>query len=622
MSLSRFFQASAVLGTLVTIGSAGAALTGCGLLCTSSVSDEAAAPSSGGRDFQNAGAAAPNEPSTRTDATRLVAEADIVQLDAERNWLYTISRSGTLAVVDGSQPSALTLLGKFALRGEPFEMYRREGALLVLANQGVRFDGGLADPLPEDATPTPPVATSSSLLQAIDLADPASPKAVGTLSIPGEIADSRIVGDVLYVASWENGACYGCGPKARTVVTTFDVASPSSPKQIDQIVFESAATYANVTTTTTPWKRSIIATKDRLYVGGIGAEATSTNEGVIEVLDISDPTGHLVHGATLAVAGPILSRWQMDEYDGVLRVVSQRGATRNPNGEQYPDVDTFRIESSASLVRVGHTTLQLPRQEGLKSVRFDGKRAYAITFETVTRRDPLFTIDLSDPAKPTQKGDLDMPGWVFHIVPRGDRLIGLGLDREQTTASGGALNVSLFDVADLSRPALLSRVAFGPQWASSDAELTQLSMAEDQDRIQKAFRLFDDGLITIPFSDPATASSCRGGQSGVQLVEWTREGLTKRAMLPVDGNPRRALRRDSSSTREVIAVSDSHVVAFDIRSRDAVVPTAKVEIGRCVPRPVSPQSSMPGGGGGGPWMGGEGSGWEGGEGIGGSSSCR
>lgn len=621
MSLSRFFQASAVLGTLVTIGASGAALTGCGLLCASSFSDETSAPTSGGaRGSQNAGAA-PAEAATGTDATRLVAEADIVQLDAERNWLYTISRSGTLAVVDGSQPSALTLLGKFALRGEPFEMYRREGALLVLANQGVRFDGGLADPLPEDSAPTPPVATSSSLLQAIDIANPESPKSVGTLSIPGEIADSRIVGDVLYVASWENGACYGCGPTARTVVTTFDIANPSAPKQIDQMIFSSAPSYSNVTTTTTPWKRSIIATKDRLYVGGIAAEATSTNEGVIEVLDISDPTGHLVHGATLAVAGPILSRWQMDEYEGTLRVVSQRGAARNVNGEQYPDVDTFRIESSSSLLRVGHTTLKLPKQEGLKSVRFDGKRAYAITFETVTRRDPLFTIDLSDPAKPTQKGDLDMPGWVFHIVPRGDRLIGLGLDRDQSTASGGALNVSLFDVADLSRPSLLSRVAFGPQWASSDAQLTQQSMAEDQDRIQKAFRLFDDGLITIPFSDPYTAQTCQRGQSGIQLVEWTRESLTKRAMLPVDGNPRRALRRDSSSTREVIAVSDSHVVAFDIRSRDAVVPTAKVEIGRCVPRPLAPQATMPVGGGGGPWMGGEGSGWEGGEG-GGGSSCR
>ena len=111
----------------------------------------------------------------------------------------------------------------------------------------------------------------------------------------------------------------------------------------------------------------------------------------------------------LSTSGPVMSRWQMDETGGILRVITQRGSSRTINGEAYPDIDTFRIESSSSMLRLGHTTMRLPRQEGLKSVRFDGPRAYAITAYTEPTRvtDPLFTIDLSDPANPTQKGELE-----------------------------------------------------------------------------------------------------------------------------------------------------------------------------------------------------------------------
>jgi hypothetical protein len=403
------------------------------------------------------------------------------------------------------------------------------------------------------------------------------------------------VGDVLYVATYENAACWSCAVRPRTVVTSFDVAQPASPRQIDQVIYDSEGTYGNVTTTTTPWKRSLVATPTRLYVGGL-ADAASTSEGVIEVLDLGDPGGKLVRGAKIAVDGPVLSRWQMDEHEGTLRVVSQRGAARNVNGERFPEVETFRVASASSVALLGRTTLSLPRQEGLKSVRFDGKRAYAITFETVTNRDPLFTIDLSNPAVPVQRGSLAMPGWVFHIVPKGDRLIGLGLDR---TSTQGQLNLSLFDVSNLDAPTMVQRVDFGPNGIWNDASLTNGVLAEDQDRIQKAFRVFDDGLITVPYSDPGYGGgdACTSGRSGVQLLSWSGTGIRQHALLPVGGNPRRALRRDSESSKELLAISDSAVVAFDIARRDVALPTASVKIGECVARPwtlpTAPNDLMP-----------------------------
>ena len=282
----------------------------------------------------------------------------------------------------------------------------------------------------------------------------------------------------------------------------------------------------------------------------------------------------------------------MDEHEGVLRVISQRGAGRTSNGEKFPDLDTFRIESTSSLPRLGHTTITLPRQEGLKTVRFDGLRAYAITFN---QTDPLFALDLSTPANPAQKGELHMPGWMYHLEPRGDRVLGLGLDR---TDRSGNLNVTLFDVSDLSAPKLVERVSFGPSNMYEDYMITNGVLAEDQDRIQKAFRVFDDGLIAIPFSGGTGygGDACKGG--GVQLVDWTRSSLVKQALLPVSGNARRAIRRDSEQMKELIAVSDSNVSSFQIDQRAAVKPTADVVIGSCVAR--STPNGGPVGGFGGP----------------------
>lgn len=523
-----------------------------------------------------------------------------MQLDDEQDRIYAMSKSGSLAIVDAHTPGSLSLMGKSSLAGQPFEMYRRGDVLIAMSNGAVNGSGQVQDPLPEDAAPPPPDATQSAAITAVDVSNPSAMKTLATFKLPGEIADSRIVGNILYVATYENISCYGCGTKPRTLVTSFDVSSPVAPKQVDQVTFESGSQAGGFNAAwSTPWKRSIIATTNRLYVGGLAADqGKTTDEGEIEVLDISDPTGKITHGAKITMAGPIMSRWQMDETDGVLRVVSQRGAGRTQNGEQFPDIDTFRIESSSSILRLGHATMKLPRQEGLKTVRFDGTRGYAITFN---QTDPLFTIDLSNPATPTQKGELQIPGWMFHLEPRGDKLIGLGLDRNDVS---GNLNVSLFDVANLDKPTLLQRVSFGPTNVYEDYMITQGVLAEDQDRIQKAFRIDQDGLISIPFSagtnvcgSSTTNTGNQGGGTakpnpnnvaGIQLIDWAGAALTKRAMLPLAGNPRRAIRRDSDTMKELIAVSDSNVTAFKIDQRDVVNQMADLVIGKCVPRSASP----------------------------------
>jgi hypothetical protein len=152
----------------------------------------------------------------------------------------------------------------------------------------------------------------------------------------------------------------------------------------------------------------------------------------------------------------------------------------------------------------------------------------------------------------------------------------------------------------MAAPTLVQRVSFGPTNMYEDYSITNGVLAEDQDRIQKAFRVFEDGLIAIPFSGAtstgASGNSCIAQGSGIQLVDWTSTSLTKHAMLPVSGNARRAIRRDSAVAKELIAVSDSNVTSFSLDLRDAPKQNADVVIGSCVTR-TTPNGGYVGGGG-------------------------
>jgi len=99
-------------------------------------------------------------------------------------------------------------------------------------------------------------------------------------------------------------------------------------------------------------------------------------------------------------------------------------------------------------------------------VRFIGSTAYVVTFRQV---DPLFVVDLSDPAAPRMDGQLDLQGYSAYLHPVGDGLLlGVGQD---ATGQGRLLGtlLSLFDVSDPAHPTRLQQVALGTG-SSSEVE--------------------------------------------------------------------------------------------------------------------------------------------------------
>jgi len=481
------------------------------------------------------------------DAARAISEADVLQLAGDR--LYALSRYNGLTLVDISDPAQLRIEGMYRSAAEPFEMYVEDGIVFAMFNSWYSY-------VCDEATSVCSWQTTSRM-QALDTRDPAHITLLADQEVPGNISDSRRVGDVLYLATQQYGYCWGCDQQANTTLTSFNVADPTRFSQVDQLRLPvEGGNYGG--------DRSIAVTDQRIYIAGQEWSLDgSPLPGSVQVVDISDASGALVQGATFAVAGPIQSRWQMDEYEGVFRVISQPGGwgTTAP-----PVMQTFRVNAADDIALAGSLTVALPPNEVLQSARFDGPRGYAITAE---RRDPLFTFDLSDPARPRQVGRLEMPGFVYHMEPRGDRVYALGFDSENPD---GALNVSLFDVANLDQPTLLSRVGFGGDWGN---------FAEGQNQIHKAFSILpDEGLILVPFSggsyDQNTCEYDYG--SGIQLVDFTDTALTRRGVAPQVGNARRAfLHRD-----RLFGVGDNTVQSFDISNRDAPSATGKLDVARNV----------------------------------------
>jgi hypothetical protein len=112
----------------------------------------------------------------------------------------------------------------------------------------------------------------------------------------------------------------------------------------------------------------------------------------------------------------------------------------------------------------GHVT-GLGLTERIYSVRFTGSVGYVVTFR---QTDPLYTVDLSDPAQPRVRGSVALTGYSAYLHPASDtRLIGIGRQADAMGHVGGT-QVSLFDVSDLAAPTRLA--TFAPTAAISSAE--------------------------------------------------------------------------------------------------------------------------------------------------------
>lgn len=125
------------------------------------------------------------------------------------------------------------------------------------------------------------------------------------------------------------------------------------------------------------------------------------------------------------VEGSILNKYSMDEYDGYLRLATTT-SSYGWNFESYSNV--FILDSN--LREVGKITNIAPGEK-IYSARFDKEEGAIVTFRQV---DPLYKLNLSDPANPTISEGLKKDGVAYYLHKVNDKYM-VGVGRETTADS-------------------------------------------------------------------------------------------------------------------------------------------------------------------------------------------
>lgn len=172
--------------------------------------------------------------------------------------------------------------------------------------------------------------------------------------------------------------------------------------------------------------------------------------------------------------------FRFGEWQEALRVVTQTQtagfvsttATGTPTSTASPAQLTILQERNGALVTVG----QLPNAarpdpigkpgELLYASRFIGARGYIVTYRLI---DPLYVLDLSNPADPKVAGQLEVSGYSDYLFPLSETLLlGVGKDAiADGTAGDGrfawyqGVKVSLIDVTDPAHPLEAARQVIG-----------------------------------------------------------------------------------------------------------------------------------------------------------------
>lgn len=137
------------------------------------------------------------------------------------------------------------------------------------------------------------------------------------------------------------------------------------------------------------------------------------------------------------VEGRIKDSFCIDEYENHLRIV-----TTGYNG--YVEKNALYILDEN--MKLTGLIDDIAPNENIRSARFMGKTGYFVTFKQI---DPLFCVDLTDPAAPKLKGELKVTGFSEYLHFYGEnKLLGIGWEVDPNTNMRAGLKLSMFDVSD------------------------------------------------------------------------------------------------------------------------------------------------------------------------------
>lgn len=300
-----------------------------------------------------------------------------------------------------------------------------------------------------------------------------------------------------------------------------------------------------------PTGGTVYMTRDALYLTSSHYTYTGSGSSSDTRLDRFAVAGAAVTWqAGAVVAGTLINQFALDEYDGQLRVATHTTSSGWVNGAWTSRNDNgVYVLDATTLDEVGRVTGLAPGEQ-LYAVRFVGDMGYLVTF---LRTDPLFAVDLSNPAAPVLRGELVIPGFSNYLQPVGDGLL-LGIGQEQEPGSWHTrVHASLFDVSDPANPVQVDRQFLDKngQWSWSQAQFDHHAVLFSP----------EDGLLVLPVqaSGYDQSGTWHYGQS-LKLLRVGPDGITELGSIDTDEEVIRTVRIGDV----LYAVSDTKVTAYNL----------------------------------------------------------
>lgn len=403
-----------------------------------------------------------------------VDEGDIIKTDGR--YLYVISQNyeseNSLSVVDcadGKMTKTASLNIKDGV--SPSELYICGNYAVVL---GVEYNDNYGQGAAENgeifAVYDCIAMSGDTFVGVYDISDKTSPKTVKEFTQQGSYNSSRMIGSNLYCVSTYDVNLYAKDLKDACIPEiTVNGANKKLPADCISMISETnSPSYAiisslDVTAGAEPQTNAVLGRVNELYVTADNFFLSELSyENSSEITKIYK-FGYTDNGVEFEVCGQVpgyLNNQFSLSFDGTyLRVAATRTVV-----EESRDGDTVSVSmgNTINALYVLDSNLKqvskvdnLAPGERIKSARYIGDMAYVVTFR---QTDPLFAVDLSDPANPKVMGQLKITGFSEYLHPFADNLL-IGVGRDGTeSGTNGDCKVSLFDVSDPANPTEASKL--------------------------------------------------------------------------------------------------------------------------------------------------------------------
>lgn len=290
---------------------------------------------------------------------------------------------------------------------------------------------------------------TSTLLVSLDVSDPANITETDRLYITGSYLSSRMVdGKILLMSKFrvrsdkdfsdESTFLPQVGtPGNMTSIAADDILAPDTLTNVYYTVVcsvDGSTLELNDSAAFLSYSDDIYVSAENIFASRSYVEATENgcSRTLTEISCLNYAGETLEYLGSVTVAGTIKDQYSMDEYEGILRIVT---STAETVAQSDNDWSWARSVRNASLYCVSLENFSIvasvekfaPDNETAESVRFDGPMAYVCTAEVITFTDPVYFFDLSDLQNITWTDTGTIDGYSTSLINMGDGfLLGIG----------------------------------------------------------------------------------------------------------------------------------------------------------------------------------------------------